>query len=493
MQAANPSIRINSGYRTHTQQANLYAMKGGRGVARPGHSPHQLGKAADVGPPSQLGWIAANAPAYGLNVDSSEPWHIQAGDPATSAGNITGAQVVSTAESYRGVQYLWGGTSPSGFDCSGLVQYVYAKLGINLPRTSQAQASQGTAVGGLSQAQPGDLLFYNYEGPNSHVAIYIGNNQQVAAPHTGTVVQIQSVDTGSLTGIRRIVGGGPGQAAANTAKQATGTASKDSHGGGGGGGKGGGSSPGLAGSSAFIAGLKGGGMFGGVAGAGPAGGGGGGGTAAAGGSSGSGSTGTGGGPTPTGTLSASQVYQLAIGAGLSPDAARTATAVAKVESGFRTGARGGPNSDGTYDYGLWQKNSGGGGGPQDFNAQRAAQDMAAQSSKGTNWGAWGPDFGESGYSTNPPLSGLSGSKIAGALASLGPLGDPASNSFFTARGTGTGAGRSRVSRTMAGGGAVNVTIGPIYVQGTQSDAQNIANLVAAAIKGNQDIQTVGMS
>jgi hypothetical protein len=90
MMRDNPNIKINSGVRTGRQQAALYALKGGKGVARPGHSKHQTGQAADIGPPSQFGWIAANAGKYGLHTPSgAEPWHVEAmGDPNT-AGTVS--------------------------------------------------------------------------------------------------------------------------------------------------------------------------------------------------------------------------------------------------------------------------------------------------------------------------------------------------------------------------------------------------------------------
>jgi cell wall-associated NlpC family hydrolase len=229
MRAANPNITISSGHRTAQQQATLYALKGGRGVAQVGQSKHQSGQAADLGPRSQFGWIAKNAAKFGLArpAPRSEPWHVESmGDPAP----ITGSQVVSGAQGFLGTPYVWGGTSTKGVDCSGLVVLVYQKLGINLPRTSQQQASAGTAVtGGLASAQPGDLILYNEpgEGPNSHVAIYIGGGQQIAAPHTGTVVQVQPVDRGHLSCIRRIIKGGAGQAAVQAAQSMVGTPSTD--------------------------------------------------------------------------------------------------------------------------------------------------------------------------------------------------------------------------------------------------------------------------
>jgi cell wall-associated NlpC family hydrolase len=120
-------------------------------------------------------------------------------------GSVTGSDVVADATKYLGVPYQWGGTNPaSGLDCSGLVQRVYGDLGVTLPRTSEEQATVGTAVPDLASAQPGDLVFFEpgANGPG-HVGIYIGNGQMIDAPHTGTTVQVQAVGTPSA--IRRIL------------------------------------------------------------------------------------------------------------------------------------------------------------------------------------------------------------------------------------------------------------------------------------------------
>ncbi|GAB3861294.1 transglycosylase SLT domain-containing protein [Dactylosporangium cerinum] len=116
---------------------------------------------------------------------------------------VTGATVVDTAKQYLGTPYVFGGTNPeSGLDCSGLVQRVYADLGVKLPRVAKDQAREGTAVADLAHARPGDLLAFG--SPVDHVGLYLGDNRMIAAPHAGDVVKIQEVYE-TPTAIRRIV------------------------------------------------------------------------------------------------------------------------------------------------------------------------------------------------------------------------------------------------------------------------------------------------
>ena len=107
---------------------------------------------------------------------------------APSSGSL-GERAVAVARRELGVPYVWGGESPSGFDCSGLVQYVYARLGVELPRVAADQFGAGRHVS-RSELEPGDLVFFDHLG---HVGIYIGGGMFIHAPHTGTVVQISSL------------------------------------------------------------------------------------------------------------------------------------------------------------------------------------------------------------------------------------------------------------------------------------------------------------
>ena len=113
--------------------------------------------------------------------------------PSASAlngnGNSTGAKIVADAKKYLGVPYVWGGTTPSGFDCSGLTFYVMRENGITIPRTSETQYGAGTYVS-RSTLQPGDLVFFEntYREGISHVGIYIGNGQFIHAASSGVII-----------------------------------------------------------------------------------------------------------------------------------------------------------------------------------------------------------------------------------------------------------------------------------------------------------------
>lgn len=118
-------------------------------------------------------------------------------------------RIVDLAHSYMGTPYVWGGESPRGFDCSGFAQYLYGKVGIQIPRTTYTQwtARNGRSVS-KGQLQPGDLVFFRGSdsrgGLPGHVGIYIGGGKMIDAPHTGSDVRIDYIDSfGGYMGARR--------------------------------------------------------------------------------------------------------------------------------------------------------------------------------------------------------------------------------------------------------------------------------------------------
>ena len=125
---------------------------------------------------------------------------------ALPPGNSLGVQAVRVAMQFLGTPYVWGGTSPGGFDCSGLTQYAYAQVGISIPRVTYQQIRTGASVPRESLA-PGDLVFFN--GAH-HVGMYIGGGNFVHAPHTGDVVKVSNMSSGyyaySFIGAVRVTG-----------------------------------------------------------------------------------------------------------------------------------------------------------------------------------------------------------------------------------------------------------------------------------------------
>lgn len=110
--------------------------------------------------------------------------------------SVSGNAVLEVASRYVGVPYVSGGTTPEGFDCSGFTSYVYAQLGITLPRTSSAQRNAGTVVS-RAEAQPGDLIW-----SPGHIGIYAGGDMMIDAPRPGKTVQFRSIWQSSPTFIR---------------------------------------------------------------------------------------------------------------------------------------------------------------------------------------------------------------------------------------------------------------------------------------------------
>ena len=140
------------------------------------------------------------------------------GSIANPAG-ATGAGVVAAAEKYLGVPYVFGGEDSTGMDCSGLVQRVYADLGIDVPRLVSGQMTIGTEVASLAEAKPGDLIV---TGGGEHILIYAGNNQVIHAPYAGrTVCKVEAyMDDSDIDTIRRVI---PDQAATAATASSAGT------------------------------------------------------------------------------------------------------------------------------------------------------------------------------------------------------------------------------------------------------------------------------
>ena len=113
------------------------------------------------------------------------------------------SEIIKIASEYLGIPYVWGGTTPSGFDCSGFTSYVFRNFGVNLPRVSRSQATVGAKVD-YANLQPGDLVFFG-SGSISHVGIYIGNGNMVHSPRPGKSVEISSMRYHKFITARRVL------------------------------------------------------------------------------------------------------------------------------------------------------------------------------------------------------------------------------------------------------------------------------------------------
>jgi peptidoglycan DL-endopeptidase CwlO len=137
---------------------------------------------------------AQQAAARIARESASELWSEPAVSDSSSAIAPPPAKyggVVGIAMQYLGVPYVWGGASPSGFDCSGFSMYVYAQIGVSLPHNAASQYGSVGVYVSRDQLQPGDLVFFDGLG---HMGIYVGGDSFVHAPHTGDVVKISSLN-----------------------------------------------------------------------------------------------------------------------------------------------------------------------------------------------------------------------------------------------------------------------------------------------------------
>ena len=138
-----------------------------------------------------LGKLPASARPASLRL---KPMTISSTDVHARHGGMLGPQAVAIAKRYLGIPYVWGGSTPTGgFDCSGLMMYVYRQLGITLDHYAAWQYLEGTRIA-PEDLQPGDLVFWEpkADGPG-HVGMYVGDGKMINAPHTGDVVRIVSI------------------------------------------------------------------------------------------------------------------------------------------------------------------------------------------------------------------------------------------------------------------------------------------------------------
>ena len=132
--------------------------------------------------------------------------HALGADPGLLSAPAT---AIAFAASKLGAPYVWGGTGPYGYDCSGLVQAAYRAAGVQLPRVAQTQYDAGPLLPPLTSPAPGDLVFFGASATSvSHVGISIGAGAMIDAPRTGTVVRVQAVPTvpGARWGNEVVVG-----------------------------------------------------------------------------------------------------------------------------------------------------------------------------------------------------------------------------------------------------------------------------------------------
>ncbi len=162
-------------------------------------------RAAEAAQQRQLAAAARSRLAGGVQAPVPDGVGISASTPEGSTvapPNVHGG-VVGIAMRYLGVPYVWGGSTPRGFDCSGFVAYVFAQIGVSLPHSSYAMFGMGTPVS-IGELQPGDLVFFTGA---SHMGIYIGGGQFIHSPHTGDVVKISSLSgyySSNFAGGRRV-------------------------------------------------------------------------------------------------------------------------------------------------------------------------------------------------------------------------------------------------------------------------------------------------
>ena len=158
--------------------------------------------------------LADGSEVYSLPVDFTYSYAKNKTVAATATSSYTSSNptiqsIIDTAESFLGLPYVWGGTTPSGFDCSGFVQYVYGQNGYSLTRTTYTQWDNDGTYVSKSDLQPGDLVYFGSGGSPSHVGLYVGDGMMIHSPRTGDVVKFSTIESGYYAdcymGAKRIV------------------------------------------------------------------------------------------------------------------------------------------------------------------------------------------------------------------------------------------------------------------------------------------------
>ena len=133
-------------------------------------------------------------PALAKKKDKSHHTKTKKKSKQKGHGSGQGQAIVNFAQKFKGARYVWGGESQKGFDCSGLLQYGWARAGVQIPRTTYDQWKAGKPV---KNPQPGDAVFFRGSDARGnlpgHVGIYIGNGKFIEAPHTGSTVRVSNL------------------------------------------------------------------------------------------------------------------------------------------------------------------------------------------------------------------------------------------------------------------------------------------------------------
>ena len=163
-----------------------------------------LAYSALAGPAALAAGTKAHAQkALRLRIEARDGWLAVVKLRRVAVPLTLGQRAVAFAKRYLGAPYVYGGSTPSGFDCSGFVRFVYERFGIDLPHSSYADFDLGRRVA-RGELKPGDLVFFDGVG---HVGLYVGNGRFIHAPHTGSHVEIDALASygASYDGARRVV------------------------------------------------------------------------------------------------------------------------------------------------------------------------------------------------------------------------------------------------------------------------------------------------